>query len=245
MEYLPSFLNYKQFYIIYKILFFLSLIKLYKCDDIVYDANKTFDFHFYQTIELINENVLFISDDGIHVYTDDFSTDDLTKRKVYSNLLETYFIPKVILSKFYDGHVISIINEYLYFFSPEGNILADIHLDSEIYNNYATSYSLTAFDIIENYYYYYITYVNGNNCLNLYYFRINNNGTQIYTKIYENSYCPKLNEGGSTYIIEKGHSCELMINNFNEKILACFFVTANPLSISHASFNISSDGIKY
>ena len=242
MKYLPSSLYYKQFHIIFKILFFLYFVKLYKCDDIVYPSDYTFDFRFYQTIELINDDVLFISNDGIHVFSGNFSIDDSTKRKIYTHLLESDYASKVILSKFDDGHIISIINKYLYFFSPDGYRLADVSLDTDIDNNNANSYSLTAFDIIENYYYYYITYVNADNCLNLYYFRINNNGTSTYKKIYENTYCPKSNGASSTYIKEKGHSCELMFN-FNEKILTCFFVIANPLSISHASFNISSDGI--
>ena len=243
MKYILSFWNYKKFYVICKILFFLSIIKLSICnqqnENHLYPANHTFNYQFYQTTQLINEDVLFIASDGIHVYSPNLSIERTDKNVAYE--INPNSAPKVTLSKFDDGHIISIINDKLNFFSPEGDLLVEKSLDTYILSDNAEYYTLNAFEINENNYFYYIGYVNSNNLLSLYYFSINNITTDN-VKIHSTTYTPKSNTGATTTILHKGHSCELMRNS-SRKVLTCFFVTKSPASISHASFTISSKGI--
>ena len=244
MKHLPSFCHYMNFDVIFKILFILSFLKLYMCDDkIIYPANFTFGFTFYEVVELQDDDVLFLAKDGVHVFSSNFSIDYSDRRDVYANHLGINFAKRVILSKFNDGHVISYINLYLNFFSPIGKRLANIELKNEITgfkdatNYYGDSFSLVAFSVIDNNYYYFSGYVY-NNYLYLYYNQVNTE-TLSHTKLDNIIYHPKSTTGSETTILEKRHSCELMYNS-TEKLLTCFFITGDPKALSHASFKISS-----
>ena len=216
------------FYIISSLIYIFTL-----------DANHTFDFKYTQTIQLVNKNVLFATDSGIYIYD-----------KSFSNLENSINYPsdltingdadaqKITISKYSDGCVISIVKNYLYFFSKTGDVIYNEKLNDDVTEG--EYYSLTPIKNNINDYYYIIGFVNSDKNLSLYYYKININ-TKSISLIHSYIYIPKQDDNiTNTYIKEKGHSCELMYY-INQNVLTCFFEIDYPQSISTVSFALSNE----
>lgn len=224
--------------IFFNFIFFFSFINV-NISSYNLIEKQEFGFQFFQAVQLINDNILFIAKDGIYIYNySDFTT---PKSKVSLTLYYEYR-QKITLSQYKDGYIISILINDLYFFSPTGSVIKSVNLKNDIITK-SEYYCITAFDIIDNVYYFFISFVNTDYYLSLYYYKIDNSTLEI-TEVYEYIYKPTSSEGIETTLGYKTHSCELMIYS-KEKVLTCFFEASSSKAISTASFKIVNNAISY
>ena len=134
--------------------------------------------------------------------------------------ISTQNLSKIIISKFDDGYIISLINDKIFIFNEEGDFLyKSERIDKEKNPDY---YSLN----LKDNYHFYIGFIS-NNLLNLYYYeynKINNNTELIASK--EDFKC-FLNFINRFYLRNKGVNCHIMINTAFGETLACFYILFN------------------
>ena len=125
------------------------------------EANHTFSFSYPKVIQLTNKNVLFIANSGIYIY--DKYLSNLEKNIDYPSDLTIdgeADAQKITISQYSNGYIISIIKNYLYFFSKVGEIIHNEKLNDNITEG--EYYSLTPIKNDINDFYYTIGFINSN-----------------------------------------------------------------------------------
>ena len=198
-------MNY-NFFIVYILQFFFLLFLL--------DISKiicTISYTNPMAISLTNGNIFIIHKTGI-----DFSDKYLNKIKtllIFSNdeQIATNKLSKISISKFDDGGIICLINNYSYIFNNESILLfKDIQININNYDYYSVIGDVN--------YYYYITFID-DNIINIYcyFYDRNNNRTNFlyHLNTFENS------------LKKVGLSCHIMKHKTKGEMLACFYITTN------------------
>ena len=109
---------------------------------------------------LSNDNIFVIDQYGVNIYDSTFSYLIKNVKTFFEDeqIKYEYYYRKVTISQFEDGTIISIINDKIYFFDYEGNLIFDSVqsislLSSGIY------YSIVPIKFYDGYYYYFVGYV--------------------------------------------------------------------------------------
>mgnify|MGYP006873017455 CR=1 FL=1 len=208
------------------IIFLLFKIKYNKGED---PSKKIINELFPNSIEINDNNILIIFQNGINIYNSNFT------QKIYSYEYDSNFtltkddFDLINLSKFEDDIIIAIIKTYVYFFQPDGKYICHTNLNEDI--NGATYYSLIPFKIEGNNYYYAITYMESSSSLKIYYYKMNIQDKNNYKINY-------LQYSGSFQ--QKGLTCQLMIHPNIENVLTCFYETSSN-SLAATSFILENN----
>ena len=208
------------------IIFFLSLIKNYKCGE---DTNiKKINNRFPNCIELNNNNVLIIFENGIYLYNSEIS-EELSKTEYETDFsLGQSDLNLINLSKFDDGVVICIIKTYIYLFSPTGEYI----YHSNLYNiSGATYYSLIPHKIEDKNYYFAICYKKTSTELNIFYYKINISDKSI-NEVYVLNYIHE--DSSYTFHNNIGVSCQLLSPLNSKNVLTCFYEVEGSNGASNA-----------
>ena len=123
---------------------------------------------FPKTINLLNNKILMINNDGIYLYSSELGDESLQYN--ISSTIED--VEKAELKQFSnddEGYVIIILQEKLLFFNSDGNYYHECNLKM-----YSSFYSLTPYKKYNNYLYYIICAKNETEYIfNLYYYKFN------------------------------------------------------------------------
>ena len=146
-------------------IFFLILVKYYKCGE---KPKNSLDYKYPNGIELINGNVLIVFSTGIYVYNSELTQIIRTIEYESEFSVEKTDLNLINISKFEDGVIISIIKTYLYIFSSIGEEINHFNLSEDLQE--ATYYSLVPHKIEDKNYYYAITYMLSSKKLKILYY---------------------------------------------------------------------------
>ena len=196
------------------LLFIIFYLKIWK-------TNLRLSFTNPLSIYLSNGNLFIIHKYGIEV-CNKYLTEIIKSQIIFEEeeFITTQKLSKVILSKFEDGYIISLINNKIYFFDEEGNFLyKSERIDKEKNPDY---YNLN----IKDKYHFYIGFISEDK-LNLYYYEYSKslNITQLIAS--KEDFKCFLNMVNRFFLRNRGVNCHIMINTGIGETLACFYILYN------------------
>ena len=182
-----------------------------------------------QSINLLNGNILIIHGTGIVIY--DSSGQNLLKYvdNFTNPFTDDSYVSKISISRFSEknnGYIISTINNYIYIFNWEGDILYHSEKIIQLSGDY---YSLIPITKKNNCYIYMIGFLEKNiKNINLLFFSFN--GDNLENDIISNytmnhfsySFIAETTEYSNFGLEPCGFSCQLMTNSTNENVIVCF-----------------------
>ena len=214
-----------------KLFIYILLIKIKFIKSEIQEESKSISSVLYPTAyTLYNQNILIISNDGIHFYNSDLNEDEdkkiLFEKKI---LLQTEF-EKTVIAQFSEedgGYIIIIVSDTLYIFQENGTPITSINLSNTISSIH---YCLIPYKKENDFLYYIISYPIGIKSFNLTYFKFDLNSPNSNEIIKSKNIETLLSTNSSPYEFV-GVNCILMTNSENKKIsmLLCFiFSKRNP-----------------
>ena len=208
------------------IILLLFQFKYHKGDDTLI---KSINENYPNSIELKNNNILVIFQNGIYIYNSDLSQEIKSHKYDSDFSLTDNDLDLINLSKFEDGVIIAIIKTYLYIFHPDGEYICHFDLNDDL--NGATYYSLILHKIEDKDYYYVITYMESSTSIKIYYYEMNILDKKNYIINY-------YQYTGS--FKEKGLTCQLMFHPSIENFLICFYETTSN-NLTTISFKLENN----
>jgi len=191
----------------FNILIIFSFFKEYK--------NQNLNLNYPISITLLNGNIFVIYEEGIKIYDSKLNNSNTILNFTENDKIDdiTKYV-KVAISRFSEdnyGYIISVINDKIYIFDCEGNIL--YKKETSLNGKY---YSIVPIKEENKEFTYMICFINSNNYINYYFYKYNNNNKneELYFNNSDN-YNYKLSE----------LSCQLMNNYTIADIIVCFVVS--------------------
>ena len=204
-------------YNINKINIFLFIILYSK----IFPTNSRLSFYNSKSSFLSNGNIFII-----HKYGVDICNQNLTKiiksPIIFSNSeqITSEKLSKIIISKYSNGYIISLINDIIYIFDEKGDFLSQNKINGEYNPDYYTLIALSG-DSVYNYIIGFIF----NNLFYLYYYQYNKSTNQ--TSILSKNEGFKCNLGLTRKRLNlknSGVSCHVMDNKNIEEVVTCHYI---------------------
>ena len=213
-------------------LIFLSLIIILK------------SFVAFKEFNLLNENFLLVTEDGIYRFNSNFKDKYLINS--FDSDIESDMIEYADISKLSDddgGYIFCKVFKNIYIVSKNADQLIDIlTIDDEYSSRTQSSIIPYKFD---NNYYCILSYINEQNKLTIYKFKINFNSTDENELVVN-----KIIEGNNTRYMD-GISCHLIYSSLYQKNLLIYFVTnendylLNAIIFDPENMSLLSSNYKY
>ena len=225
---------------IFQAFIFLSFLEKY---------NLVSSFLYSSAITLKNGNIFIIHSSSIDIY------DSTLKNKIKT--IETFFGNEIISNETYSKIIIKkiisnnseylncVINEKIYIFNSHGEKL--YNSDEKITLFQGEKYELRPIKIINNDYYYMLSYINENKNIQLLFGKFEEK-SQKNNLLYNNPIIDYIDNNKSFLIKNKLFTCQLMKNNSQTEKIICFYYLQNTLQysfidIENYSFNKTNHNI--
>ena len=199
-------------------------------------------FTYPNALTLKNGNIFVIHKNGVSICDYSFST-ILREIIVFSEELQisdTDHLSKVLLEKFNDGYIVSIIINKIFIFDINGNLKYESN--EPLSNEPDLYFSLSIDEIVDNEKHYYLVgYIfQGSIYLKHYRYWISTNKNELYGNangIKDNSY---ISYSNNYSILNKGLSCQVLSKQSSDLYVCMYFVyypSQNYLSLLYLTFD--------
>jgi hypothetical protein len=204
-------------YMIFKIIIFFSIFQKY---------NLISSFLYPKAIKLVNENIFIIHKQGIDIYDSSITNKikSIITFREEDKIKNNDIYNKITISNFNESTyecLFTIINDKIYIFNSEGDILYNSHNKISLFN--VDYYSLIPIKKIGNKYYYMISFINENNFIQLLLFEYDNKNHQNIILSNKSAFNYTVINKRTFIIKNNGLSCQLMNNSSKSDIIVCFF----------------------
>ena len=210
---------------------------------IINKSNSSLSFIYPTSFYLSNGNIFIIHKYGINICNSNLN-EIIKNITVFENEITEENLAKIIYSYEY-RFIINIINDKIYIFDNEGNLLYNNQTKIISINENPSYYTLVPIKY-ENDFYYYIVGFNYNNLLHFLYYKFNN-VTKENSLIFSLKNFNKQTFINREYNIQsKALTCQYMKNETYEEELTCFFLISKNetyYEIAIIFFNVNDDKI--
>jgi hypothetical protein len=188
-------------------------------------------FTAFKPFSILNENILLVTEEGIYRFN--LSSQDKYLISTIDNNVESDMIEYAVINKFSDdegGYIFCKVFSNIYIISKNAdNLIGILTIDDE-YSSYTQS-SIIPY-ISENYYYCILSYINKQNEITIYKFKINFNSTE------DNELVDKKIIEDNNMRYADGISCHLIYSSLYQKnLLICFVTDLNNYLLNAIIFN--------
>ena len=203
------------------------------------ELNATLDYILYPSIlTLLNQDLLMVASDGIYYFDLNYFPNYQKKITFESPIGTQTENKKTTMAQFsnkYNGYIIIIVKDIIYFLQQDGTEIKNVNLNDKISGNY---YCLIPYKKEGNYLYYLISYTIDNNTFTLKYFKFNINSpysNEIINTITISTLIMYRNSASTSLT---GVYCNFLFNSILSKdILVCFYSVFHPTELQSRSFD--------
>ncbi len=196
-------------------------------------------FIYPRAISLLNNNFFILHKYGIDIYDALLSTKikNIITFNDSEQINTTAIYSQIAIAKSYKtDNIISIINNKIYIFNNEGELLYNSIKTIEDFKG--EDYNLILINNSNNGYLYVTIFVNANNNIQLLFFIYNKNENTNFL-VHKMPVFNYLGENGKYYSVKNKYiTCQLMANDSQQKILVCFYCVDIDISQSVLAFSL-------
>ena len=198
-----------------------------------------YDITFPSVFTLLNQQLIMISNDGIHFYSSDLTEEDESKKIIFETEIQSESeCEKIAMTQFpsnYGGFIIILVKDILYFFQNDGTKISSENLP-EIYSS--SHYCLIPYKKENNYLHYLISYPIDNSHFGLVYFQFDINSPYSNEVVEPKTLESLVQTSNGANFEFSGVNCVFMIHPlFDYDILVCFYGLYFPAEIQARSFD--------